>query len=261
MVKEDWALRGQCMMKATVYAMAKQFYDEVLGNIPSGSEYKEFTESLKISEISGFKKSDGGGYAVHIPSKGRRVSKVDVDRTVIYVRVKTRLRKNRKDLIYLEDNGPWTVDTIPFWPSYKEAAVVQRKVTKREADAVAKRQKKVALKVKRDLAELGKKYARKKDGQDGSIKRDSKKAIPDLAMQGLNMEFGMSGERSTPVFRPAIRAIKDGAKRIPYRVRVIREAMLDPNTQRWKTWPPRQDKISPKEAATFNGFMKRLGYG
>lgn len=261
MVTEEWLLRGQRMMKGTVYALASQMYDEVIDRIPSTSGYREFTESLRVSEISGaVKKTDGGAYAVHIPAKGRRVRRVDVATTVIYVRVKKRLRKNRKDLMYLEDNGPWTADTIPFWPSYKEAVVQQRKVKKREADDVAKRQKKVASKVKRELAELGKKYAGKSKGKDGAISRDQK-AIPDLAMQGLNMEFGMSGDRANPVFRPAIRAVKDGARRIPSRYPVVREAMLSPNTQRWKTWPPRQDKISRKEAANFVGFMKRLGFG
>lgn len=256
MVIEEWVGRSEAMMRATTYILAKETYEQVLGRIPGVDGYRELKDSLRVSRIL----AGTPAYSVHVPSKGRRVKKIDVATTVIYVRVKKRLRKNRKDLMFLENNGPWTTDTIPFWPSYKVAAITQRKVTKRQADAVADRQKKVASRVKRELAAMGKKDARQSDQKDGAVKRNTKKAIPDLAMQGLNLEFGMSGQRSRPVFRPAINAVKGRAKSLAARYKIVVEAMTDPNTQRWKTFPPEKYKITSKQASEFDGFIKRLGY-
>jgi len=260
MVTEELKERTRAVMRGTAFAAAQAAYEEVLGSIPNTGEYRELRSSLKISEIGGVPKDDGGAFAVHVPTRGRRISKVDVGRTVIYVRAKKRLRKNRKDITYLEDHGPWTADTIPFWPSYKEAVVVQRKVSKREADAVAKSQERVALKVRRELNGLGKKVASKKKNAEGGVKRNQRKAVPDVAMQALNLEFGLEGSRARPVFRTALRRVKQRAKNFGGEHPALREALTDPNSQKWKTWPKRHDKISSSRANEFAGFHKRLGY-
>ena len=98
------------------------------------------------------------------------------------------------------------------------------------------------------------------DAVDEGIASDCESpAVAAGAMQGLNLEFGTDGERSRPVFRPALRTVKTKAKRLPVTNKIIGEAMMSPNTQRWKRWPQRKDRISAKQANEYSGFIKRLG--
>jgi hypothetical protein len=110
----------------------------------------------------------------------------------------------------------------------------------------------------RQFKELGRRIKPYKPGDPGRIKRNAK-AVPDLAMQALNLEFGGGGAKSKPVFRKVFRSLKNSISGLPGRFSEIKDAMTDPNSKKYKNWPKRIDKISSGQAAKFMGFQKRLG--
>jgi hypothetical protein len=255
LAEEEMEERFASLKRTVSYLSAKASYDKLMSDIPGGSDYKDLKKSLKISEVGVGGK--GGAYSVHVPAKGRRIRKMDVPRTVIYVRGKKRLSRPDASVQILEDMGPWTADTIPFWPNKKEATVVQRKVTKKEADKVAKMQLAKASEVRGKLAESGRRLKPKKPGDPGQVKRGGK-AIPDVSMQALELEFGGDGKRSKPVFRRMIGAAKKGVGKMG-KNKVVRQSVSDPNSKIYKQFPPKVSKIGTSVAGKFKGFQKRLG--
>jgi len=255
LAEKELSERFNSLRRTISYLSAKSAYDKLMSDIPGGSDYKDLKKSLKISEIG--VGDDGGAYSVHVPEKGRRIRKIDVPRTVIYVRAKKRLARPDPGVQILEDKGPWTADTIPFWPNKKEATVVQRKVTKKEADKVAKAQESKVSEVRAALAEVGRRIKPKKPGDPGQVKRGGK-AIPDVAMQALELEFGGEGKRSKPVFRRMIAASTKGVKKLGSH-KVVLQSVSDPNSRIYKQFPPKVSKIGTSVAGKFKGFQKRLG--
>jgi hypothetical protein len=81
-------------------------------------------------------------------------------------------------------------------------------------------------------------------------------------MQALELEFGGEGKRAKPVFRQVIKRMRSvGARHLPNKYKVIRQAWFDPNSKRWKRWPGNIDKVGKAEVRKYQGFQKRLGYG
>ena len=248
--------RFRSLHRTVSYLAAKDAHELILSSIPGGSEYADLRKSMRISEIG--VGNDAGAYSVHAPVKGRRVRKIDVPKTVIYVRAKSKLTRPDPAVKLLEDKGPWTVDTIPFWPNKKEATVVQRKVTRKEADTVAKEQQGKLSGIRAELLEMGRRIKPAKAGDPGHVKRGGK-AVPDVGMQALELEFGGQGKRSKPVFRKMVSAVKGSMRRMGHKNKVIGQTVSDPNSKRYKNFPPRMSKISVSKAKDFSGFQKRLG--
>lgn len=257
LIEKELEKRAASLHRTVSYLAAQDAYDSLMEGIPAGNEYKELRDSLEVAEV-GVGKGNQGAYAVHAPVKSRKVRKIDVPKTIVYVRAKKRLTRPDPAVQLLEDTGPWTADTIPFWPNKKEAVVVQRKVTKKEADKVAEAQKPKIPKILQQLSEMGRRVKKKKKGEPGHVGRNQKKAVPDVAMQALELEFGGQGKRATPVFRKMIRSVRGGMRTMAKRHRIITQTMTDPNSGRWKNFPPRKTKISTGKASSFKGFQKRL---
>ena len=109
--------RRQAMLRAVPYVIAMDVLNGIRSRLPNTTEYRAYRESLKIAEIKGMKEGKFGGFSIFADSKARRVKKVDRSKTVIYIRAKeTRMDRPPEDVKILEDYGPWTVDTLPFWP-------------------------------------------------------------------------------------------------------------------------------------------------
>lgn len=257
LVTEELEERFKHLHRITSYQAAQEFYDMVMSQIPSGADYKDLKKALRIAEIS-VGAGDRAGFTVHAPMKASRVRKLDVPKTVIYVRAKKRLIKPDPAVQILEDYGPWTADTIPFWPKKKKADVVQRKVTKKEADKVAKAQKTKESEVWTKLGKIGVRIKKPKPGQPGAVSRDQKKAIPDVGMLALTLEFGGEGKRSNPVFRKSLRKVTAGMGGMSKRYRIFKDTVSNPNTKRYKRYPKKMDKISTGKARAYVGFQKRI---
>lgn len=264
--KNNWRLatkelteRTEAMVRMISYAIAKEAFDALLDEIPAGNDYEELRKGLKLVEVSGSKKGNESAFTIHIPSKGRNIKKIDVSKTVFFVRAKKGNKPPNKDTAILERNSPWTADTIPYWPKKSEAVVIQRKTTKKEVDQVAKDKKPKLQQFTRELREAGRRIKPYKPGSPGRIKRNGK-ALPDLAMQAMSLEFGGGGVKSRPVFRKVFGSIKRTVAGLANRFSEIKDAMTDPNSKKYKNWPRTMDQISSGQASKYMGFQKRLGF-
>lgn len=256
---EELSDRAAALPRMIAYAVAKEAFAALLQEIPSGGDYKELRDALRLVEVSGGKKGKESAFAIHVPVKGRKIKKIDASKTVITITAKRGQDGPAEDVLLLERNGPWTADTIPFWPEKSVAVIVQRKTTKREADEVAKEQKKKIPGLLRQFRELGRRIKPYKPGDPGRVKRNAK-AVPDLAMQAMNLEFGGSGVKARPVFRKAFGQARRSIAGLPKRFSEIMDAMTEPNSKVYKNWPKRVDQISSGQAGKFLGFQKRLGF-
>jgi hypothetical protein len=254
LAQEELPERAAAMARMISYAVAKEAFDTLLDEIPSTNDYEELRNGLRLVEVSAGKRGKSAAFAIHVPTKGRRIKKIDVSKTVIFVRARRGNNPPGEDVLILERNNPWTADTIPFWPKKSEAVIVQRKTTTQKADKIAKEKKPKLQRISEQLKEVGRKIQPYKPGSPGRIKRNAK-AIPDLAMQVINLEFG----GGKPVFRKVFGSIKRTIAGLSNRFDQIKDAMTDPNSKKYKNWPKRMDKISSGRAAKFVGFQKRLG--
>jgi hypothetical protein len=253
--------RAGSLYRMVSYAAAKSLYDSVLASLPGGSDYADLRNGLKVEEVEAGKKGKSAAFAVHVSPRAKRVRKVDLGKTVIYVRVVRKNDTSARDIQILEDNGPWTPDTIPFWPKKSQALVIQRKVSKREADQISEMKKPGLDKVIRQLNEVGRKVKKPQFGKAGTVGRKGK-AVPDVSLLAQSLEFGQQGRRGKPVWRRALADLRSsGIKRLPDRFKEIDNALHDPNSRRWKSWPPKGRTIPSSRARSFVPFQKRLGYG
>jgi hypothetical protein len=249
---EDLDSRAFAATRMMMYAATKELLIGIKSMIPRKDEYKELLDSLKIVEIPGSKKKSA--FAVTIDSKARKIKKIDIQRTVLYVRGKKKMDRKSPAITALEDMGPWTPDTIPFWPNKREAVVIQRKVTKREADKISKMQ--LDTKQKEKVASAFANLPGKKPGKGNKDKVSRNgKAIPDLNMLAHTLEFGGPGQKAVPAWRTTIHnIITMGLSKISKKYKQIDAAFTDPNSREWKKWPRNIEKAS---LASLGG----LGFG
>ena len=252
--------RKEAILRAVPYILANETLKGVLARIPSKDEYRAYRESLKVAKVKGLNPNMEAGYVVYSDIKSRRVGKLEQDKVVLYVRAKTaRPASIPKDVQLLIDLGPWTLDTIPFWPPAGKAIVVKRKVSKREVSDIRKKQERQKAKVRSAVMKVGRKVDPKASlsGPRALVG----KAVPDVVGQALSLEFGGDGQRAIPAWRQSlIEARTIGMKQAPRRYREFSEIMYNPRSKKWKNWPIVKDSVSSSDVGDYAGFRKKLGY-
>jgi hypothetical protein len=252
--------RKKAIIRAVPYILANETLKGLMLRIPKKDEFRAYRESLKIAKVKGLPPDSEASYVVHSDIKSRRVGKLEQDKIVLYVRAKTaRPARVPKDVQLLIDLGPWTLDTIPFWPPAGKALVVKRKVSKREVMDVRKKQEKQKAKVRSAVLKAGKKIDTK--ASLSGPKALVGKAMPDVAMQAISLEFGGDGGRAIPAWRQSLTEARTiGMKQAPRRYKQLHEMMYSPRSKRWKNWPKVDNDVSKTDLADYEAFRKKLGY-
>jgi hypothetical protein len=182
-----------------------------------------YAESLEAGE--GRKDGVFCGVVWMPPRKARLVS-ADAPVTALYVKPG---RSAKGDMLQamqlLEELGPWTMESIPYYPKPAEGLVVSRKVTKQEVMKLVARQRKERPELEKQLVALG-------------ITVKPMVAVPpeqpvmqDVAFEVLRREFGIQGP-AQPHFRPMQRSMVRGAERLVGRLAAV---LQDPKNQRWRS--------------------------
>lgn len=236
---------------------ARQVQTDVVAALPPDKEWRGYRDGLETVRISGTKREPA--YAVQLSSKRagtQRVRKIDAASTVIYVRSKRRLAKASEAVRVLERNNPWTLDTLPFSPSGKEARLISKKVSKQAAARVARRLKRDKPFWSAELQRAGKKEVRK----DRRLTRAaSAKPRPEAAFPAIGLEFGI-GRVARPHWRPAILPFTRNPTRAILKAAPDLPNLLDPSYRAWKRWGPRvKVTISKADAKKFTPFQTKLG--
>ena len=251
--------RLTALMGYTAYQAAVKVQQQITERVNGTDLEGPYRRGLSIARVSGIPKSKGVAYSLRISPKAEKVTSINAKKTILYVKPRaSRLVPPKPEILILRNYGPWTVDTLPFQPTKRDAVIYSRRVRAKEADAVAKKQQdsKMARKVRTLLDRAGVPPPK----ADLKLKTPPViRAIPDVAFEGLRMEFGYGDRDKVPHWRPALRYLKlAGMKRI-FKMRDFKDGATKARYTGWKKWPPQvKDTVTASEARAYKHFEKRV---
>jgi len=257
LLSAQWDKRTARFQKLIPYLAAEYVRRDMLERIPKTEDMAAYRASLGVAQVTGGPK-EINAYALRSNMRHRRVRKVDAPKTVLYIRSKRQLRRVKPEVRVLERFSPWTLQTLPFMPKRNDALVISRRVSKQEADKVAKLRTADRPQWRHELNRLGKREVKK----DRRLKVPKKAHIvPDVAFEALRMEFGLGGVKPKPHWRPSIRKlIAIGFKSMLRRDPRLKYTFTRLGFQGWKHWPPKtKTKIRLAEARNYLPFQRKLG--
>lgn len=250
----EWPARGRKLRSQFTYLATEYAHRDLLNRIPHGREFDAYRESLELAQIPVGSQEDA--FAIYSNPKAQKVRKVDGRRTLLYVRPKRRSRKVPPEVLVLESYGPWTLDTLPFKPNPKDAALISRKVPYREVLRISELLRRRRPEWKKALNELGIRQLRTNQGI--AIPKGLE-AIPDVALDGIKLEFGL-GTKAKAHWRPMLLGLqKRGLREMLKQQKELTFVLIKSEFQRWSKWPTPIKKIKTTDARKFVGFQKRLG--
>jgi hypothetical protein len=228
------------------YQSADRYLELIKEKLPATADLKDYRNALE-------KFSDGlGAYGVRlVPLRGKS-QKIEGKSSIIYIRPKPGKKIRKKDLKILEKFGPWTLETIPFMPSQKEAVILIKKVGSKIVTQVYKKNK----------ADLGS-YQRKLSSVQGPKPTDKTvkgKVTTDMTEFGMAVEFGRNGQKPFPHWRPALRALAGQYEQNQITsMDEFNKTMSDPKYSDWEHYQPGNAKIATtEEIESYKKFMDSL---
>lgn len=248
--------RAPAFQRAYNWALANDLYEMIKDGIPQGQKYGGLIKSLKLGEFTGQK--DTSVFSVFVDSESKHLKKMDAQRMVIYVKRRVNPTKVKPEIEILINKGPWTAETIPFWPSKKDALIIQRKVDTRTAQKITKLQNGQRDDVRRDLARLNVKEV------DQAVKQKmlggrKAKAITDVAYEMISLEFGGMKTKASGLWRNSIHKLSGMQKSILSRYRRISQMLYDPRYKAFSGYPKVETKVKMSQLNAAKGFVRQIG--
>lgn len=227
---------------------AEELLEGLRNSIPDVEEYKEYQDSLGAYEVVD---PLGEWYTsgVFSRAKGSHLKVIDTSRTVLYIQPRSIGGEYSDAAVVLQEYEPWTVDTLPYEPTPREADVIARQVSSREV-------KMVEMHLKSQLPAV---YARLRNAGVSSFRgagdRILRKVTVDLAFFALRTELGLQGYPHIPHWRPALKRIIADPRKLMSK-RVI-DTMTRPSFHGWRH-PDAMEPIPISEAEETEGFQDRI---
>jgi len=254
---QEWPQRAAKVRQQLTYLAAEYAYQEILRRIPRSKATAAYREGLDFAEIGGLGSGESA-HAVYVDLTTSKVRKVDARKAVLYVRPRKRSRRTPPEILVLERFNPWTASSLPFAPSRKYAVVISRRARKRDVNKIAEQRHRDRSKWEPLLRRAGVRKIRK--DHDMRIPR-SIRALPDVALDAIKMEFGLGSGDQKAHWRPGVAGLqKRGLKQILQSNRDLERAFTRSDFQHWNKWPKRtRRRVRLGEARKFEAFQKKLG--
>lgn len=230
---------------------ARHFQRDVLRRIPNG--FRTYRKSWRVGRY--VQDEDVSGYAVYASARATRVRTLDTKRTLLIVRPVQRFLITHPELRVLSSFSPWTTDTLPFYPPRKMAQVISRKVSTEEAKKVRTLRQEEQKTWQPLLTEAGYRSARK---TMTALDESSAKAVPDVAFEGMRLEWGLGGGHRKAHVRPALRALVTRGFSGILRSRRVQD-LVNPSSIAWRRGPPVERRIGGSLLRSLVFFQRRLG--
>jgi hypothetical protein len=219
----EWRAR----IRAIVVGMAEQSATEMVADVvrkaPVGIPgYPDMLMAVRFDAMA------GNAIAGVVPDEAmmtHRLRPSDTKRTVLYVYPKmVRGRATSPAAALLMRHNPWTMDTLPYEPTKREARMVSRFVSENEVKAIEKQRNDEMAGVKEELAQIiGQLKPRAKATLDRRVVRD-------IAFEVLRHEFGVPPVMGRAHWRPAIRAAQQRTAALLSR---MAPWFMDPSNREW----------------------------
>ena len=227
---------------------AVELLDALRTSIPDVEDYKEYQDSLGAYEVID-PLSEWVTTGVFSHSKGSHLRVIDTSRTVLYIQPRSIGGEYSDAAVVLQEYEPWTVNTLPYEPTPREAEVIARQVSSREVKAVETHLASQIPAVHARLRNVGVTSFR------GAGELIMRKVTVDLAFFALRTELGLQGYPHIPHWRPALKKIVSDPRKLMGK-RVI-DTMTKPNFYGWKH-PDAMEPIPISEAEETEGFQDRI---
>jgi hypothetical protein len=253
-VMKEWDKRIDGLVEHLPAQLAEALLEEVQKKAPDDL-IKGYPGYLKVRRIPS--KVDGFSvYGVLPPgwAFSQRLRSVDVQRTVLYVRPKVVRGESEPAAVVLARKNPWTMNTLPYEPTRREASMMARQVSEREARKIDAQRKRERNEVVAELRALGKPI---RSPEQVTMTR---RVTRDLFFEVCRVEFGVETPQR-PHWRPATRAMTSVILR--KKLMDIGKSLLDPDdglllTQ--KSYPDAR-KSAVKKVGRFQDLMMPSSIG
>lgn len=234
------------------YEVASRAKQDIHSFLQSDPTQKTYMEAIQLRRFSVGRIS---GTALVLNEKSRGVEEVDPARTLVFVlRRRGGSPRARKVVAALQQHNPWTLATIPFLPTQREARVVSRVSSEREVKVVADARAADRVIWQRKLARAG--FALNPKRLRPPTR--SGRLLPDVAFEGLRVEFGYGGASAQPHWRPGIRSALRYLKGGFQRRSDTRRLLTDPGFRTWRKGPPRVPLASQPRLTRAAAFQAAL---
>jgi hypothetical protein len=199
-ISDTWDRRIDGLVENLPAQLAEALLEQVTHKAPKGM-IKGYPDYLAVRKIA----SDVEGFTVFgvLPpgwAFAQRLRSVDVQRTVLYVRPRVVRGESDPAAVVLARLNPWTMDTLPYEPHRREASILARQVSEREAKKIEQQRARDRTEVVRELKDLGKPIRPK------AKVLLTRRVSRDLFFEVCRSEFGIE-TASKPHWRPATQAL------------------------------------------------------
>jgi hypothetical protein len=218
----SYAERMKYVEKRIALNMARAFLEQLKSSIPSGSEYKAYSNSLKIVELKGASTPAFGIISEREKVKLRSVFEGGMaGSTAVYIYPS---REDACEVVQLAASiNPWPIDLVPGKLPKDDVSLVHRLISGREMEFVRKQATDFIAKNKREFARNGITWAKKDENKNDISGMES---LPDYMTLALRTEFGIN-MNSVPHWKPSIKFVMDNAVEILKKDNRIRDALHD----------------------------------
>jgi hypothetical protein len=251
---KEFPERSKALRRKMAHRSAEMALEHMKEKIPKDEAWRAYRKSLEIAEVKAGSEFDA--FVVQSsPKSTRTVRNKDASEMLLYVKAHRRLKRVPESVRILEKYNPWTLHTLPFTPKRTDAEIVSRKVSKNQADKVAKRRMHEKHKWRSELSGVG--------VRPQPIRPKEAKVVsttPDVGQEAMRLEFGI-GQKPAPHWRPAITHVKRAGAKTMMRDPQMKAALSNPNFTGWKRWGKikTNKKIGESEAGKYKAFGKKLG--
>lgn len=240
-------LRVQAIIRHTPEDMAFRTLAALQGMAPD--DIKGYPALLRVYRFK-IRGQDAAGIMAPGYANSYRLSRADAQRTVLYVKPRSvaGVVVDPAATVLWRSN-PWTMGTLPYEPNRREASILSRRVSAREAEKIEKRRLAERPAIDRELVELGKDLSRR-----DPVLLD-RRVTRDLAFEVLRREFGLGDAPHVAHWRPAVRLARTSLPKAV--LKSYLRWFTVPSEQRWKK--PLKAKVGkPAEAAKVGAFQSYL---
>jgi len=224
-------------------------HQELLDRISKIKGPKDYKKRLIVAEI----RDPNGRAWWAIIAKGKTLSQREYDPKQSILTVVSRYDIDVENPIedILVEHGPWTPETLPFIPSLRQAAIVIKRATLKDAEAVKRKNlfEMDAIQEKMDKNQL--------EFDPRLMVYEKLKVVPDLEIEAMRIEFGQ-GEISKAHWRPAIKWGTKIALSVIEKDKDLMRILTDPTFKGYKVRQHAKDFLTPSELKALEKFQNKI---
>lgn len=239
LVRYDWFL----------FEFSKQFTRKVnkylVENIKRVKGPRDYAKRLVMAE---FRTRNQVWFALTVKSVPLNQSSKSVSSSLIYVYPKISIQGQDPIRDILEAGNPWTIDTIPFAPSSRQATVEIKQVSQKMYDSVNRNNMNRITDIAEKMKSMGMEF------ETRSHIISTLKVVEDLESVVNDMEFKLGKKH----WGPAIRKAKVVGLRALMSDRILLASLTDANWTKHRVKKHLRVKIREKDIKEFESFQKKI---